>query len=140
MKISSAKDGYTFMLSVLFIGAVGAAVSGSMLLLSWLSLRNSMVIDQSNKAFEMSMRCAEHALYELYEDENYSGDESFNYGNESCNILLVGGAGNENRTVCTEGSSFNTTRRLEIIIERILPGITIFSWQEVEFFSSCVYS
>lgn len=133
------RGGYTFLLSVLFVGAITMMVTGTMLLLGWIALRNSDTLAHSGQAFENAMTCAEHGLYELQHDLNYSGNEEIFIGNDNCFILRTGGGGNENRTLCTEGMSGNTTRRLEIIIERLLPSVNIFAWQEVEFFTSCSY-
>ncbi|MCF7844464.1 MAG: hypothetical protein K9M03_01370 [Kiritimatiellales bacterium] len=126
-------------MSVLFVGAIALAVTGTMLLLGWLTLRNAQIIEQSGRAFEAAMTCADHGLIELFEDENYLGDEELTLSNSSCSILRIGGSGNENRTLCAEGVSSSTTRRFEIIMEHILPSISIFAWQEVELFTSCDY-
>ncbi|MFH1671149.1 MAG: hypothetical protein ABIA92_06270 [Patescibacteria group bacterium] len=133
------RSGYTFLLSVLFVGAIAITVTGTMLLLGWLTLRNSQIIEQSGRAFELATTCAEHGMIELFEDGNYTGDEDLTLSDGTCSILRTGGSGNENRTLCTEGMSGGTTRRFEIIIERILPSISIFAWQEVELFTSCEY-
>jgi len=138
-KISSSRSGYTFLLSVLFVGAIAIAVTGTMLLMGWLTLKNAQIIEQSGRAFELAMTCAEHGLIELFEDGNYQGDEELTKSDGTCTILRTGGSGNENRTLCTEGMSGGTTRRFEIVIEHILPSISIFAWQEVELFTSCEY-
>ncbi len=135
----SARRGYTFLLSVLFIGAIVLAVTGSMLLFGWLTLRNTETVERSSGAFELAMTCAEYGLMELMKDSNYSGNEVLENERGTCDILPTGGAGNENRTICTEGMSGDVTRRIEIIVERLLPSVRVYAWQEVEFFSSCSY-
>ncbi|MBU0766924.1 hypothetical protein KKF55_04035 [Patescibacteria group bacterium] len=137
--MNKVRSGYTFLLSVLFVGAIAIAVTGTMLLLGWLTLRNAQIVEQSGRSFELAMTCAEHGLIELFEDGNYMGGEELTASDGACNILRTGGSGNENRTLCTEGMSGGSTRRFEIIIERILPSISIFAWQEVELFTSCEY-
>ncbi|MBU1911050.1 hypothetical protein KKG16_01405, partial [Patescibacteria group bacterium] len=122
----SFKNGYTFLLSTLFVGAIAIAVTGTMLMMSWLTLRNGQILEQSGRAYEMAATCAEHGLLELFEDNVYIGNEDLAIGDGTCSILTVGGSGNESRTLCTEGVSGGTTRRLEIIIEKILPTIEIF--------------
>ena len=137
--ISSIRRGYTFLLSVLFVGAIALAITGTMLLLGWLALRNSVVLEQSHKAFELAMTCAEHGLLELFEDSTYSGGEFLDNDDGDCLVLTVVGSGNEDRALCTEGVSSDATRRFEVIIERLRPSIEIFAWQEVDVFSSCSY-
>jgi len=139
MIVSRVRNGYTFLLSVLFIGGIAVTVSGTMLLLSWLTLHTGETLARSAKAFELAMTCAEHGLLELFEDGNYGGYEELVLGNETCSVLPVGGAGNENRTLCTEGRSGDTTRRLEIVVQRLLPSIRIYSWQEVDIFTFCSF-
>ena len=139
MKITTVRNGYTFLLSVLFVGAIATAVTGTMLLLGWVSLRNSVTLENSSKAFESAMTCADNGLIELLEDSQYSGNEEIANGDGTCWILPIGGSGNENRTLCVEGVYQDVTRRMEIIIQRLLPSIQIYSWQEVGYFSSCSY-
>ena len=139
MSVSTVRRGYTFLLSVLFVGAIALTVTATMLMLGWLAMLNSRILEQSGEAFEFAMTCAEHGLLGLFEDNTYQGNEDLSVGEDTCSILVIGGAGNDDRSLCTEGTSGNATRRLEIIIERILPSIEIFAWQEVEFFSSCSY-
>ncbi|MBU2259847.1 hypothetical protein KKC44_04545, partial [Patescibacteria group bacterium] len=110
-KKTSTRSGYTFLLSVLFVGAIAITVTGTMLLLGWLTLRNAQIIEQSGRSFELAMTCAEHGLIELFEDGNYMGDEDLTLSDGTCSILRTGGSGNENRTLCTEGMSGGTTRR-----------------------------
>ena len=122
------RPAYTFLMSVLFIGAIATAVSGSVMLLGWRSMRNGQALEESSQAFAQAFLCSERALMNLLNNTYYSGDESIvQYGGE-CYILPVGGAGNENRTVCAEGVHGDSVRRLEVIVERILPSVRIFSW------------
>jgi len=139
MKPITVRNGYTFLLSVLFVGAIAAAVTSTMLLLGWVTLRNSATLERSSKAFEMAMTCGEHGLIELLEDSQYSGDQIIVSDDGTCWVLPVGGSGNENRSLCVEGIYKDVTRRMEIIIQRLLPSIRIYAWQEVEYFSSCPY-
>ena len=136
---SSFRSGYTFLLAVLFIGAISIAVTGTMLLLSWLSMHNVTIMENSGKGYELAMTCAEHALLELYEDYTYAGNEELSGDDGPCYILPIGGAGYENRTLCVESESGNTIRRFETILNRVLPSIEVTAWQEVDVFTSCSY-
>ena len=82
---------------------------------------------------------ARRALFELRSDSSYGGSETIAMGNGTCEILVVGGTGNENRTICVEGVRGDVARRMEILITRLLPSVTITSWQEVTAFTSCSY-
>lgn len=136
---SGIRCGYVFLLSVLFAGVIAVAITATMLMLGWLAIANSQIMQQSSKALMLAQSCAEHALLQLYEDNTYAGLESITNFDGTCAILRVGGAGNENRTVCIEGTSGASTRRLEIVLQRLLPSVLVYSWQEVKMFTSCTY-
>ena len=140
MKRTRFHNGYTFLLSVLFVGAIAMAVTGTMVLLSWLTMRTSATIESSTQAFELAMTCAEQGLLSLFKDGGYGGYEEFSTGDGICDILPIGGAGNENRTLCVEGTKDGVTRRLEIVVQKVLPAIRILSWQEVDMFAFCTYN
>ncbi|HAI97960.1 TPA: hypothetical protein DCL30_00250 [Candidatus Peribacteria bacterium] len=139
MMFARARCGYVFLLSVLFVGVIAVAITATMLMLGWLAIANSQIMQQSSKALTLAETCAEHALLQLYEDNTYDGLESVTNSDGICAILRVGGAGNENRTVCIEGTSGASTRRLEIVLQRLLPSVLVYSWQEVKVFTSCTY-
>ena len=131
--------GYIFLLSVLVVGAISLAITTSVLLLSTSAARTGLSLRNSTESLALAQACAEHALLALRSDSGYVGNETLAIGNGTCEILSVGGTGNENRTVCTEGVRGDTARRLEILIIRLLPRVTITSWQEVTDFVSCSY-
>lgn len=132
-------EGYILLLSVLFVGAISLAVVGSLMLFSIASQKSGLSLKQSAQALANAQTCIEHGLLELFENNSYDGDETITIGEDSCYILTVGGSGNTNRSLCAEGMSGKTTRRLEVVIEEILPSIEIYAWQEVTLFSSCDY-
>lgn len=139
MMTRTQRGGYTFLLSVLFIGAIATAVASTLLLLAWMEMRDSQVLERSQRAFLLAQDCADRGLLELFRDNAYVGGETLTTSDGGCSILLVGGSGNENRTLCTEGISGGAVRRLEIILQRILPSVQILSWQEVSHISLCSY-
>ncbi|MDD5623443.1 MAG: hypothetical protein PHI23_01895 [Candidatus Peribacteraceae bacterium] len=126
-------------MSVLAIGAIAMASIGTLLVVSLGVQRSGYTIQQSSQALVYAQSCAERALLTLREDSAYAGMEDITFSGGSCSILRVGGSGNENRSLCTEGAVGNTTRRLEIILKRLLPSTQVYSWQEVDVFSACSY-
>ncbi len=135
----SKRCGYIYLISVLFVTAIAVSVLSSYLLLSIASLQNGITFQSSAQALENAQSCAEIGLSLLLRDSNFSGNETVSLPDGDCFILQPGGYGNENRTVCTEGSFGNHTRRMEIIVERLLPSVRIYSWQEVASITSCSY-
>ena len=134
-----SRKGYIFLISVLFVSAVAVSVLGSYLLLSIASLENGVTFQASNQALENAQTCAERGLMSLFLDSGYTGNETVSLSNGSCEILTPGGFGNDNRTLCVEGLSGAHTRRVEIVLERLLPSIQVYSWAEVATITSCSY-
>lgn len=133
------RQGYIFLISVLFISAIVLSALGSYTLVSIGVLQNGITFQASAQALENANTCVERGLMELFTDNGYTGNVVFTLDDGTCEILQPGGYGNVNRTLCVEGVSGNHTRRMEVVISRILPSIYIYSWQEVSIFTACSY-
>jgi len=133
------RRGYIFLLSVIMIGAVAVATLSSLLLIGVGSMQIGYTVRQSEQARSLAQTCAERALRSLWEDTAYAGVEEFTFDEGQCDILQVGGSGNENRSICAEGRVGSTVRRYEILLERTLPSIQVSAWREVDQFSVCSY-
>lgn len=139
---STRRQGYVFLITVLFVGIIGLSIMSTYFILSTASLQNGWALEQSAQSLAYAETCAEQALHSLTVNTNYSGEEFLAFEEDlggSCEILRVGGSGNTNRTLCVEGIAGDSTRRLEILIDRVLPSVQISSWQEVSFFTVCSY-
>lgn len=139
MKKNRTRHGYILLLSILVIGVVATAIVSSLLLLGTSSNRGSYSVQQSAQSLAFSYGCAEYALLRLYSSANYTGDEQIRFPEGTCDILPIGGTAgsNTNRFICTEATSGDSVRRMEIIISSLLPKIDVYSWQEVLSFSVC---
>ncbi|MDD4628640.1 MAG: hypothetical protein PHE68_04590 [Candidatus Peribacteraceae bacterium] len=133
------RHGYVFLISILVIGAIAMATMGSLLLISIGILRSGFALEQSTQASLLAHTCAERVLLSLWNDRAYPGNEQLPFSQGECDILRIGGSGNENRSLCIEGRTGSAVRRFEIILQRILPSIKVYSWQEVDDFSLCSY-
>lgn len=136
-RTATGRDGYILLLTVLFIGGIATAVLGSLLMLGTSAGQVSLSVQQSNQAFGLSEACAEYALLQLKTLPSYAGTETLTLSTGTCEILSVGGIGNNNRTVCMEGQVGDIIRRIEIVVSQVLPQMKIDSWQEVASFSLC---
>ncbi|MEQ1849515.1 MAG: hypothetical protein ABL890_02920 [Candidatus Peribacteraceae bacterium] len=140
MKISlqSWHRGYVLLISTLFIGAIASAILTSVLMLGTNSGLVHFSVQQSARAVAAAEACAEIGLEALRNNPSYAGDETHTLDTGvTCEVLSIGGTGNTNRLLCTEGVVGDTTRRLEIVISSLYPQIRISSWQEVSTFSLC---
>lgn len=132
------RDGYILLLSTLFVGAISSIILTSVLLLGTNSSQVNFAVEQSGKALAAAHACADSALLSIRENPSYDGNEFLTVDAYStCEILPIGGTGNTNRLLCTEGQVGDTIRRFEIVISQIFPQVTIASWQEVSLFSLC---
>lgn len=132
------RSGFILLITILIIGAIASAILSSLLLLGISSLQVSFSVQQSEEALASAQACAEYALLKLRQSPSYAGNEFRSLGSDRCEILTIGGIGNNNRALCTEGTSGDAIRRLEIAVNQILPQTKVYSWQEVSVFTLCL--
>lgn len=132
-----SRSGYILLITILIIGAIASAILTSLLMLGTSASQVSQSVHQANQALGAAQGCADYALLKLRQSPSYAGDETLTLSTGTCEILSVGGIGNNNRLVCAEGVAGDSVRRLEIVVNQVLPQTKIFSWQEVAVFSLC---
>ena len=135
--VRSSSGGYVFLISVLFIGAIAAATSVSMVLLGLAAQQDGAALLESVQAEEYAQMCVERSLRSLRSDPTYIGNQTFTFLHGSCTVQPIGGALNESRTICVEGDSGVSKRRLQVRVKRLLPTTLIESWQETLEFTFC---
>jgi len=123
-------NGFITLVSVLVVGAVGTAISASVVLLGLGASRTSFAIEQSNQAKALSIACSDEALMQIRYDTSYSGSGNLTLGQGTCSYTVAAGAG-EARTITSSGTVGTITRKVETSISAINPAITVSSWQEV---------
>ena len=131
------RSGFILLITILIIGAIASAILSSLLLLGISSTQVSFSVQQSEEALAAAQACAEYGLLKLRQSPSYAGNEYKTLGTDRCEVLTVGGIGNNNRALCTEGTSGDAIRRLEIAVSQILPQTKVYSWQEVSVFTLC---
>lgn len=134
---NSSQSGYILLISILVIGAIASAILSSLLLLGISANQVSFSVQQASQSLANAQACAEYGLMKLRQTPSYAGNEFVTIGTNQCEILPVGGIGNNNRVLCAEGKVGDSVRRLEIVINQVLPQTKIYSWQEVAVFSLC---
>lgn len=137
-RIYHGAGGYVLLISTLFVGALASVILTSVLMLGTNSGLVHLSVQQSARAIAAAEACAEIGLNALRSNPSYGGNEEYELETDvDCEILSVGGTGNANRLLCTEGTVGGSVRRLEIIISSLYPQMRIASWQEVSTFSIC---
>lgn len=130
--------GYAFLITVLVLGAVAASAVVTLLLLGTSVLRNTLSLESASRAQAGAQSCAEHVLRSLRSDLSYPGDETITFEDGSeCDVRVIGGSGNANRTVCVEAQDQGVIRRMEITVASVLPTTRILRWRDVSSFSLC---
>lgn len=125
--------GFITLISVLMVGAIGVAITLSLILLGLGSSRTSFAIEQSNQAKALANACAEEALQQIRDSISFTGSDSFALGQGTC-VYTITSQGGQNRTIMTSGTVSAIVRKVKIIISNISPVITVISWQEVDNF------
>lgn len=123
--------GFITLISVLLVGAVGVAITLSVILLGLGSFRTSFALEQSNQAKALANACAEEALQQIKDSTPFtSTGTSLTLGQGSCTYTVTND-GAQNRTITAIGTIGTVIRKSKIIISQISPSITVTSWQDV---------
>ena len=122
--------GYSTLVSVLVVGAVGVAIAVSLILLGLGSLKTSFAHEQSNQAKALANACAEEALQQIRDSTLFTGSGNLTLGQGTC-AYTVTSQGGQNRTITSSGTVGTIIRKVKIIINQITPTIQVVSWQEV---------
>lgn len=125
-----SQSGFVTLLSTLVVGAVGLAITTSVILLGLASSRTSFAGQQSVQARNLADACAEEGLQQIRDLTSYTGTGSLTLGQGSCTYTVTSQGGNA-RTVNAEGVVGEMTRRVSVVITAINPSIVVASWQEV---------
>jgi hypothetical protein len=124
------KKGYIALITVLVIGAVGLAITISVILLGLGASRTSFALTQSNQAKAFANACAEEALQQIRDAIPYEGTGNLTLGQGSCTYTVTKLTA-QNRTITASGTVGTIIRKVSIALDKITPSINITSWQEV---------
>ena len=126
--------GYTTLIGVLLIGAVGSVVVVTYLLLGIGAMQTSFAEQQSGRARHLADACAEEGIMRVSLDLTYTGGDSLSFLDGTCDIVAVSGSGNTSRVVQASGTVGTVVRRVEVGISTVQPRVVTSSWQEVASF------
>lgn len=128
----STNRGFIVLMSTLIAGAIGIAITASIILLGLSSSRSSFTFVQHRQAYWAANGCVEEALGAIRDTTSYVGGDSFSIGQGTCTYIVTD-TGGETRTISAEGIVGNVYSRLFVVVADINPEIIITSWQEVAF-------
>jgi len=121
--------GYVTLISILVLSAVGLSVVVSLVLLSVGSSRSSFILEQSNQAMFLANACAEEALMQIWNGDNFVGSGNLTLGQGTCTYLISNAS--TPKTIAVSGTVGTVTRRISITIDSVNPYIHPSSWQEI---------
>jgi nitrate/TMAO reductase-like tetraheme cytochrome c subunit len=119
--------GFIALITVFIIISIALLISLGFGLLSIGEINMGFKKTQSSQAYFLANLCAEQALMKLKENINYSGNETINIENGSCQILQIEGQW----IIKTIGNIQNDVKKMRISVSQVNPKIIIDSWQEV---------
>lgn len=125
--------GYITLISVLVAGAVGVAITVSVILLGVGSSKTSFSIQQASQARGLAQLCAEEALQQIRNSTSFTGTDTISSGQGTCTYTVTS-QGGQNRTIQATGTVGTVVQRLSIVIDKTNPTIQAVSWQEVSNF------
>lgn len=127
------KNGFITLLSVLIIGALGTAITVSLLVFGIDSSKTSRALEQSYQSKALAYACSEEALQHIKDSTSFTGSGTLTLEQGTCTYTVTS-QGGQNRTITASGTVGAVIQKTKIIIDRINPDIHIVSWQEVSDF------
>ena len=130
MKIKKDNKAYISIYAVIIIGAIAMSVVFATFSIVNSFLKSSRVKTDSKQALALTDACAEKALQEIRDNNAFhsSGEESLDTGDCSYDIVNNGSSDIE---IQATSNVNETTKRVRVKINQVVPQINIVSWQEV---------
>lgn len=117
-------------MSVIILGALGVAVSTSVVLLGLGSSQSSLTYDESNRSRGLAEACIEEGLQKIREEETYIGSNELTFTGGDCAYLIEDIAGSQKR-VTASSTVRDITRKISVDTSALRPKIIVDSWIEV---------
>jgi hypothetical protein len=127
---NKTRKGYIMLMSVLVVGAIGAAVSVSVILLGLAGSRTGLAYQQMHQAKALANACSEEALERIRESTPFVGTGNLFIGTDNC-LFAVKSEGGENRTIYATGTVGMITRKTKVSVTAINPLIVVSEWREI---------
>ena len=124
-------QGFIALSTVLVLSAIFLSIGIGMTTIASFNAQNNLSVYFGNKAHILAEACTEYALYNLRESSDYQGNENLQIDGETCEILVIGGSGNTDRTIQVQSTVSDFTKRIEVVVEAVLPETKITSFKSV---------
>jgi shikimate 5-dehydrogenase len=122
--------GFAILISVLIVGAIGAAIATALLLFGAGTARSRITLEQSARAKAFASACTEEALQQIRDATSFTGSATLNWPEGSCTYTVTN-QGGSNRTIVVSSTVGVVIRRARAVIDSINPAVRVVTWQEV---------
>ncbi len=122
--------GFIALTSISIFGAVILVIGVTASISSLVDSRMSLSVQKSARSLSLANLCAENAVWELAEDEDYEGGKTLSINGHSCFIFPVEFWGEDGRIVVAEGEVDGHRKRIKLKLDQIEPP-SLFSWEDV---------
>ncbi len=129
---ANSTTGFATLTNVIILGAVGATITTTLLILGTGATRNSGIVEQSGKARSLANACAETALLHIRQDGLLSGTDTITLGQGTCTYAIT--AASEIAGEVSATGLVGTLKRkihIDLTTNTSTQAISIGSWQEV---------
>ncbi|OGI83408.1 hypothetical protein A2997_01665 [Candidatus Nomurabacteria bacterium RIFCSPLOWO2_01_FULL_36_10b] len=124
------QSGFSLLLAVMFLSAIGLIVALTLSLNSQSTLLSYHARDDVWRARWLATACAEYALQQISMSTTYTGNSSLTFDSGSC-TYVVDNSTPAQRHVQTTGVSDNSFIEFSIDVSQISPRIVIDTWDVV---------
>ncbi|MEX0930555.1 MAG: hypothetical protein WDZ79_02630 [Candidatus Paceibacterota bacterium] len=124
------QDGYALFISVVVLGVVAGVLVAALLSAGSTFLRTGSYAEAGERARVLADACAEVALQEINDDQNFEGNGSISFDIGSCEYS-VSNLGGQSRRIEATGVAGEAVRRVVVETDSRQPEITVSLWQEV---------
>lgn len=123
--------GFIALSSVLIMSAIFLSISISMASFAISRSDTGVALYEKDKAHMLAQGCLEYALLELERTLDYEGNEGILIGDSSCEIAVIQGSGNQDRTIQVEGTFGAHTYRIEVVVGEVSPEVLLASYERI---------
>ncbi len=122
---------YITLLSVIIVGTIAMSIAISLILISVDSTKTTMAYESGKRAEYLARACVETALVKLWDNIDYTGNETVSFTDGSCQILSIENPSTQAPTIKTIGAYHSSTKRFEVKLLQVSTQIQIDYYRQV---------
>lgn len=130
--VTKHNKGYIALMSVILMGALGAAVMVSVIAQGVTSGKTELSLQRAGHARVLATSCVEEALQIILETATTSRTSSLILGDGSCSYVITKPASSV--IINSTGNYGNLVKRVQVVLSTSSPSIVLSSWQDVSDF------